>query len=124
MPRMTRVTLGERKIADFGDVLTGVSPAGPILKGQRRSTPDPAGWREAQVLACTNVGIALNEHTDADGATMFQQACAMGLEGIVSKRLTAPYRSGPSRDWIRSAVTGMQFPKGPPLTRRGSHTSF
>jgi hypothetical protein len=23
----------------------------------------------------------------------------MGLEGIVSKRLSAPYRSGPSRDW-------------------------
>ena len=28
-------------------------------------------------------------------------ACAMGLEGIVSKRLTSPYRSGPSRDWIK-----------------------
>jgi ATP-dependent DNA ligase len=25
----------------------------------------------------------------------------MGLEGIVSKRLSAPYRSGPSRDWIK-----------------------
>jgi hypothetical protein len=27
--------------------------------------------------------------------------CKMGLEGIVSKRLSAPYRSGPSRDWIK-----------------------
>jgi hypothetical protein len=26
----------------------------------------------------------------------------MGLEGIVSKRLTAPYRSGPSRDWVKN----------------------
>jgi ATP-dependent DNA ligase len=25
----------------------------------------------------------------------------MGLEGIVSKRLSAPYRSGPSRDWLK-----------------------
>jgi bifunctional non-homologous end joining protein LigD len=25
----------------------------------------------------------------------------MGLEGIVSKKLSAPYRSGPSRDWIK-----------------------
>jgi hypothetical protein len=25
----------------------------------------------------------------------------MGLEGIVSKRLSAPYRSGPSLDWIK-----------------------
>jgi bifunctional non-homologous end joining protein LigD len=32
---------------------------------------------------------------------IFQQACKMGLEGIVSKRLSAPYRSGPSRDWIK-----------------------
>jgi bifunctional non-homologous end joining protein LigD len=25
----------------------------------------------------------------------------MGLKGIVSKKLSAPYRSGPSRDWIK-----------------------
>jgi ATP-dependent DNA ligase len=25
----------------------------------------------------------------------------MGPEGIVSKPLSAPYRSGPSRDWIK-----------------------
>jgi ATP-dependent DNA ligase len=29
------------------------------------------------------------------------RSIAMGLEGIVSKRLSAPYRSGPSRDWIK-----------------------
>jgi ATP dependent DNA ligase domain len=43
----------------------------------------------------------LSEHTADDGATIFQQACRMGLEGIVSKRLSAPYRSGPSRDWLK-----------------------
>jgi bifunctional non-homologous end joining protein LigD len=58
----------------------------------------------ATVLARTNVGIALNEHTEADGATMFRQARAMGLEGIVSKRLRALYRSGPSRDYISDNV--------------------
>jgi bifunctional non-homologous end joining protein LigD len=25
----------------------------------------------------------------------------MGLECVVSKRLSAPYRSGPSRDWLK-----------------------
>ena len=35
---------------------------------------------------------------DQDGAAIFQQACKMGLEGM-SKRLSAPYRSGPSRDF-------------------------
>jgi ATP-dependent DNA ligase len=37
----------------------------------------------------------------ASRATIFQQACRMGLEGIVSKRLSAPYRSGPSRNWVK-----------------------
>jgi bifunctional non-homologous end joining protein LigD len=46
-------------------------------------------------------GIAYYEHTEEDGAMVFWHACKMGLEGIVSKRLTAPYRSGPSRDWIK-----------------------
>jgi hypothetical protein len=26
----------------------------------------------------------------------------MGLEGVVSKRLDAPYRSGPSKTWLKS----------------------
>jgi hypothetical protein len=38
---------------------------------------------------------------ETGGALLFVHACRMGLEGIVSKRLTAPYRSGPSRDWIK-----------------------
>jgi bifunctional non-homologous end joining protein LigD len=46
-------------------------------------------------------GIVLSDHTDQEGALLFMQACRMGLEGIVSKRLTAPYRSGPSREWIK-----------------------
>jgi hypothetical protein len=36
--------------------------------------------------------------------TIFQQACKLGLEGIVPKRLSAPYRSGPSRDWIKVKI--------------------
>jgi bifunctional non-homologous end joining protein LigD len=44
---------------------------------------------------------ALSEHTEEDGALLFMHACRTGLDGIVSKRLTVPYRSGPSRDWIK-----------------------
>ena len=53
-----------------------------------------------------------NEHTDEDGATVFEHACKMGLEGIVSKRLSAPYRSGRSRDWIK-----VKNPDGPAMAR-------
>jgi bifunctional non-homologous end joining protein LigD len=39
----------------------------------------------------------------------------MGLEGIVSKRLTAPYRSGVSRDWIK-----VKNPDSPAMRRRAN----
>jgi hypothetical protein len=54
--------------------------------------------RLARLLARVAAGIAINEHTDEDGAMVFLHAWRMGLEEIVSKRLTAPYRSGRSRD--------------------------
>jgi bifunctional non-homologous end joining protein LigD len=57
--------------------------------------------RLARLLGGRRLGIVLSDHTDEDGATIFRQACRTGLEGIVSKRLTAPYRSGPSKDWIK-----------------------
>jgi bifunctional non-homologous end joining protein LigD len=57
--------------------------------------------RLAKLVGQRRPGIVLSEHTDEDGATVFTHACRMGLEGIVSKRLSAPYRSGPSRDWIK-----------------------
>ena len=42
----------------------------------------------ASVLAKAGPGIRFNEHLDyGDGAAVFQHACKMGLEGIVSKRL-------------------------------------
>jgi bifunctional non-homologous end joining protein LigD len=58
-------------------------------------------YQLARLLAGLAAGIVFNEHTDEDGATVFQQACKMGLEGIVSKRLSAPYRSGRSTDWLK-----------------------
>ena len=46
--------------------------------------------------------IRFNEHLTGDGPTVFEHVCRMGLEGIVSKRLDAPYRSGPSKTWLKS----------------------
>ena len=42
--------------------------------------------------------IQFVEHLTGDGPTVFEHVCRMGLEGIVSKRTDAPYRSGPSKD--------------------------
>ena len=37
-----------------------------------------------------------------DGPTVFDHVCRMGLEGIVSKRVDARYRSGMSTTWLKS----------------------
>ena len=42
------------------------------------------------------------DHLTGDGPTIFAHVCQMGLEGIVSKRIDAPYRSGPSKTWLKS----------------------
>jgi bifunctional non-homologous end joining protein LigD len=45
--------------------------------------------------------VQFSDHYQGEGAELFQQACAMGLDGIVSKRAAAPYRSGPSKLWLK-----------------------
>ena len=47
-------------------------------------------------------GLQLNEHISEPGDIVFRHACKLGLEGIVSKRLGSPYRSGCSNDWLKS----------------------
>ncbi len=42
------------------------------------------------------------EHFETGGDAVLQSACRMSLEGIVSKRLSAPYRSGRGEDWLKS----------------------
>jgi bifunctional non-homologous end joining protein LigD len=42
------------------------------------------------------------ERLEEDGAEMFAHACRLGLEGIVSKRLDLPYRSGRYASWIKT----------------------
>jgi bifunctional non-homologous end joining protein LigD len=42
------------------------------------------------------------EHFETGGEAVLQSACRMSLEGIVSKRLAAPYRSGRGEDWVKS----------------------
>ena len=56
----------------------------------------------ASILRQSRLGMRLNEHLEHDcGQTVFQHACKMGLEGIVSKRLGSRYRSGRSTDWLK-----------------------
>jgi bifunctional non-homologous end joining protein LigD len=57
----------------------------------------------ASLLTRAAAGLRFNEHMEEqDGPLVFQHACKLGLEGIVSKRKDSRYRSGRSPDWIKS----------------------
>jgi bifunctional non-homologous end joining protein LigD len=54
--------------------------------------------------------IRLSEHFEIDGAKFFEHVSRLGLEGMVSKRPDAPYRSGRSKDWLKSrCVLSQEF---------------
>ena len=57
--------------------------------------------RLAKLLAKAPAGIQYSEHLDGDGAAIFAHACRLGAEGIVSKHREHPYRSGPSKAWLK-----------------------
>jgi bifunctional non-homologous end joining protein LigD len=48
---------------------------------------------------------------------MFEAVCKLGLEGIVSKKINVPYRSGPSKSWLKT-----KNPKAPAATRVANGT--
>lgn len=52
--------------------------------------------------------IRLSTYLSADAETMRQRACAMGLEGIISKRADAPYTPGRSTSWIKLKCQGRE----------------
>src|SRR5215472_8427135 len=54
-----------------------------------------------QLLHGSNLSIVLNQQYEGDGAIVFREACRLGCEGIVSKRLGSTYRRGRSPLWIK-----------------------
>jgi bifunctional non-homologous end joining protein LigD len=81
---------------------------------------EPYSERKAvlrKVLRRTRRGIQYVEHAEGHGDRLFEAVCELGLEGIVSKKLDAPYRSGPSRAWLK-----VKNPKAPAATRAADGT--
>jgi bifunctional non-homologous end joining protein LigD len=55
----------------------------------------------AKLLHGSHRDIVFNQHFDGDGAIIYKHACALGCEGIVSKRLGSTYRSSRVNDWLK-----------------------
>jgi len=70
-----------------------------------------ACWRDAGPRRVQD-GIHFNEHIAGEGAIVFEDACRMGLEGIVSERRDLPYRSGRSKSWLK-----IKNPNSPAMQR-------
>ena len=69
---------------------------------QRREPLEVRKTTLASVLRKSRPGLRLNEHLEhSEGVVVFQHACTLGCEGIVSKRLGSSYRSGRSPDWLK-----------------------
>jgi ATP-dependent DNA ligase len=76
----------------------------------RTAQRGPLPWR----VACEPQGHLRNATREAnrlqahegDGPIIFEHACKMGLEGIVSKRRDPPYQSGRVRSWIKVKKSG------------------
>ena len=74
----------------------------------------------ARLLHGSGKTIRYSAHVEGQGGTFYDKACRMGLEGIISKRKDAPYRSGRSTAWVKVkcvasqefVIVGFTEPKG------------
>lgn len=64
-------------------------------KDRLRSLLEEAAQPDAPLLR-------YSDHIDGAGPRVWEKACSMRLEGVVSKKRDAPYRSGRGKDWIKS----------------------
>lgn len=80
-----------------GQDLTGA----PLVERKRALAALLAGLPE-------NGLVRLSEHFTEDGPTMLKHAEDLHLEGIVSKRANAPYRSGRTGDWLKVKTSSNQ----------------
>jgi bifunctional non-homologous end joining protein LigD len=92
-------------IRRYGALATAVHCAFDLLEldGQdlRREPIEERKQLLAQLLRGSHVSLVTNECFEEDGAIVYREACKLGCEGIVSKRLGSPYRSGRSAHWVK-----------------------
>lgn len=61
-----------------------------------------------RLIADGNPTLRYSEHFDEDGGLILRHACRLSLEGVISKQRDAPYRSGRTKDWLKSKCSERQ----------------
>ena len=69
--------------------------------------------------------IRYSKHWMGRGKKLLAQACEGGLEGVIAKRVDAPYRSGRSRSWLKIKCSkGQEFVIGGFTDPAGARVGF
>jgi bifunctional non-homologous end joining protein LigD len=72
-----------------------------------------------------NGPVRLSEHLTGSGRQAWKAACDLGLEGLIGKRLDAPYLSGRSDTWIKlKCRSGQEFVIGGYTEPAGQRQGF
>jgi bifunctional non-homologous end joining protein LigD len=129
LPARTALIDGEVVIEDANGVSTFSGLQAALKAGERERfvyyvfdllhrdgrdlTSLPLVARKAELARLVGKGhlarpIRYSEHFEDDGAVVLRHACDMALEGIVSKRKDAPYRSGRSETFIKTKCANAQ----------------
>ena len=91
----------------------------PLLARKERLKTIVATNRDARAKGA----LRYSDHWIGQGEALFKKSCAMGLEGIISKRKDQPYRSGRSNDWLKiKCVKSQEFVIGGFTDPAGSRT--
>jgi bifunctional non-homologous end joining protein LigD len=111
------VALDRRHLPNFGALQAALSEGKSeelvffafdlLFQGREDLRTLPLAERKAHLEALLKApGISHRLHFVAhlvsSAQAVYSSACKMGLEGIVSKQLTAPYRSGRSGSWLKT----------------------
>ena len=70
----------------------------------RRSRSARRRWPRSSPRTARTAASATATTSPGDGDTVFRHASRLGLEGIVSKKLSSPYRSGRVTSWVKLKV--------------------
>jgi bifunctional non-homologous end joining protein LigD len=99
-----------------------------LFSGSEDLRERPLSERKARLkalLAAAPADIRYVDHILAEGPDVLRSASAMGMEGIISKRLDAPYRSGRSDAWVKSkSRPGQEVVIGGWATTKGAFRSL
>jgi bifunctional non-homologous end joining protein LigD len=111
------VALDERRLPSFGALQTALSEDRSedlvlfafdlLFEGREDLRTLPLADRKARLetlLKARGISQRLHfvAHIVSSAQAVYESACKMGLEGIVSKQLDAPYRSGRSGSWLKT----------------------